>query len=134
MALSRKTLALAIPDLTGSGLIRITNPGRGWPSLAEVQIKAGKVSIALYVGPVGRSHRARDAVERRFQNPGSNRPIVPVKGALPVLLGVWREEGSAVFVGMSAMRRLGRATRHSLFMPLNTLRVARQDGWAEHES
>jgi hypothetical protein len=35
---------------------------------------------------------------------------------------------------MNAMRRIGRSTRQSLFVPLNTLRIAIQDGWAEHES
>jgi hypothetical protein len=134
VAQTRTELALTIPELTGRELVQIKNVGRGWPALAEVKTRTGRVSAAFYVGPIGRSHRARDAIERRFQNPGANRPISLAVGTLPILLGIWNEERNVVFVGMNAMRRVGRGTRHSLFMPLNLLRIAAAEGWAEHQS
>ena len=36
-----------------------------------------QVHVALFVGNVGLSHRNRDNVERRHQNPGQQRPIPP---------------------------------------------------------
>jgi hypothetical protein len=132
--MSRRALALSLPAIVGGNLLRISDPRRGWPAFADVQTTRGRISIVLYVAPIGRSHRARDAIERRFQNPGSGRPIVPVEGAIPLLLGVWSEEGPPILVAMNAMRRLGKGTRQSLFMPLEILRAARRGGWAEHNS
>src|SRR4051812_48094932 len=118
MPIRRDALALTLPALAGADVIRILDKATGWPAIAEVRTSKGAVPVAMYVGPIGLSQRGRDDVERRFQNPGSNRPIVTVPGRMPLLIGVWDEGGSTIFAGMETTVRLGRTTRHSLFVPL----------------
>ena len=90
--------------------------------------------MAVYVGVFGESHRGRDQVERRFQNPDKNRPLLPDENRLPVLLGLAPGEDVAadVLVGYEAQRRLGRSTRYSLFAPIDLLEEAQGEGWKEH--
>lgn len=67
-------------------------------------------------------------MERRFQNPGQGKPIVAPAGMLPLLIGLWTEQGTPVLVGMDAMRHLDSQTRKSLFVPLPTLQAAQVSG------
>jgi hypothetical protein len=88
----------------------------------------------MHVGPIGLSHRDRDAVERRFQNPGQDKPVTAPKGAFPLLIGLWEQGTSPVLVGMDATDRLGKDTRQSLFIDLSILRQAAKVEWAEYYS
>ena len=97
-------------------------------------MSTGSLNVALHVGPIGLSHRKRDDVERRFQNPGQNRPVVQPDGFTPILLGVWDGGTRPVLVIMDARQRLDRVTRQSLFIPLWQLQEAERSGWAEHQS
>jgi hypothetical protein len=107
----------------------------GWPAHAVVSTPSGPVHVDLHVGSVGTSGRGRDHVERRFQNPGKNKPVRATPGHFPLLVGLWSEQdGPVVCVGMDALRRVGDQTRKSLFVPLALYDAAQQDGWAEHIS
>ena len=128
-----RTLA-RITELCGETTIQVIHPARAWPTLASVRLPGGNLPVALHVGPIGRSHRGRDAVERRFQNPGQGKPIQAPLGLLPLLVGLWEEEGAPVLLGMNATCRIGEATRKSLFVPLGVLQNAQAAGWTDHIS
>ena len=124
-----------IADLCGETAMRILHPAQAWPALASVRLPDGENHpVALHVGSLGKSHRGRDNVERRFQNPGQGRPVQAPLGLLPLLVGLWDEQARPVLVGMDATRRLGEETRKSLFVPLKVLRAAQTAGWTEHVS
>src|SRR5262249_32449762 len=106
----------------------------GWPSLVNIRLASGWLPAAMHVGEIGRSHRHRDDVERRFQNPGKGKPIQAPANVLPLLLGRSRESKVPVLVGMDAGSRVGTPTRQSLFIPLSLLESAARQGWAEQES
>jgi hypothetical protein len=112
----------------------LENAASGWPASVRVLTDDGEVPVALHIGPVGLSHRGRDAVERRFQNPGQNVPVSALPHQIPVLLGVWDQEGPTVFVALDGSSRLGNVTRVSIFEPLALLRSAALRGWDEGES
>lgn len=117
--------------LAGS-MVTVIDPHNGWPSLVRIRSQGGDLLAAAHLGPIGLSHRNRDDVERRFQNPGKDRPMSAPEGALPLLLGIWEEGKHPVLVGMEAEARLGRSTRQSLFIPLWLLEQAASSGWSEH--
>jgi len=129
--LRRNQQAIAVADLLGREVMVVDDAATGWPASVTVTTDAGPVRVALHVGPVGLSHRDRDDVERRFQNPGSDRPITVKPGELPILLGVWDERGTTVFVALDGRSRVGRETRFSLFAPLELLKAAAVVGWEE---
>jgi hypothetical protein len=133
MASPRKTLAAKLVAWVGIDLATVISPGNGWPSHLRIQTQKGVRLVSAYTGPIGESHRDRDG-ERRFQNPGKGRPIEALPNELALLLGLSEETGSPIVVGMDAIKRLGRATRQSLFMPLSLLHQAAREGWADHVS
>lgn len=97
------------------------------------------VELAAFLGPIGLSHRNRDDDERRFQNPGKDRPIALPEGLRPLLFGIWTEDlgdelPEPVISVADVHRRVGRSTRFSVFTPLDTLREALSCGWAETRS
>lgn len=115
--------------------IESTDAGNGWPGRMRLRLPSGGLAeLAIYVGPVGPSGRNRDEVERRFQNPGSNRPIRPVPNARTMLVGVWEGAENPVLAVMEASRRVGRGTRQSFFLPLEMLQSASMLGFAEAEN
>lgn len=129
-----ETLA-KIADLAGPGVCSITAPGKGWPSSASIKLSDGLVPVALHVGAIDLSHRGRDDVERRFQNPGKGKPVQAPAGSVPLLLGLWHEPPRRpVLVAMDAYRRIGRETRQSMFFPLSLLLEASETGWADRIS
>jgi len=132
MVLRRSALVEVVASSAGSAVLHVRRAASGWPAEVDVLTENRVVPVALHVGPVGPSQRGRDAVERRFQNPGSGRPVIAPPGRLPILLGVWTEEGRTVFVALDGRSRVGRNTRFSLFVPLHLLRAAAASGWAEH--
>jgi len=93
----------------------------------------------MFVGSVGLSHRGRDAVERRFQNPGSNKPIEVLHGRDPLLLGLWDDDSliprhRPLLVSADPVRRTGHLTRFSVFASVTALETALETGWEEDQS
>jgi hypothetical protein len=132
--MSRRELVDHLVALAGSGIVEVVDPRDGWPSLVRIRLQGGDLLAAVHLGPVGFSHRDRDDVERRFQNPGKGRPMSVPRGSLPLLLGIWEQGEHPVLVGMEAEARLGRPTRQSLFIPLWLLEQAATSGWSQHHS
>jgi hypothetical protein len=129
----RSALAVRLGDLC-SPAFTLTDPRTGWPAEGMVALATGLLPVAVYLGPIGLSHRGRDAVERRFQNPGQGKPVVATDVRVPLLLGLWTEGDSPVLVGMDARRHVGMGTRKSLFVPVRSLLLAERCGWAGHVS
>lgn len=132
--MSRRELVDRLVALVGPDIVTVADPLDGWPSLVRVRLDDGNLLTAMHLGPVGLSHRGRDEVERRFQNPGQNRPVSAPGHSLPLLLGIWEQGQRPILVGMEAEARLGRSTRQSLFIPLWLLHQAADSGWSEHFS
>ena len=132
----RTQLAQRVAQLVGPDTLQITDAQAGWPALGTLMMADEPLPVALFVGPIGLSQRSRDDVERRYQNPGADRPIVVPPGRLPLLLGV-RENDPLVaverplLVSADPWHREGRTTRFSVFVNLAALRTAEQTGWAE---
>jgi hypothetical protein len=137
---ARTETVLRIADLAGSDVVEIEDTADGWPALAKVRIDGAWVPSALFVGKVWEAHRpSRVAVERRFQNPGQNRPIVIPPGRLPLLVGLWEEDPylevpRPVLVLADATRREGLLTRHSVFQSVDALVNAATTGFASSVS
>lgn len=131
--MSRTTAFDRIVQLCG-GLLTNPRAETGWPGFADLDLGSGHAMLAIHAGPVGLSHRGRDSVERRFQNPGKERPVIAPAGTVPLLLGVWEEGAHPVLVGMDPTHRLDHMTRFSLFVPLWLLQQVAERGWGEHYS
>lgn len=131
-----------IAELVGGGVLRISQLGSGWPSLCTLELDEVAAPVALFAAPVGLSHRDRDDVERRFQNPGGGRPIVQSNPpALPLLLGLWESDPDPrlpvtrpLLVSADPIRRIGRTTRFSVFVSVGSLRAALATGWSQDEN
>jgi len=134
MPRGRIQLLARVVDLVGADNLRVVDPRDGWPSLVEVRVASGWLPAAVHLGEIGSSHRDRDEVERRFQNPGKGKPVQAPSGRLPLLVGLSAEGDTPVLVGMDAAHRIGAETRQSLFIPLQLLQAGAARGWAEHES
>lgn len=130
----RSTLATRIAQLIGPESLQLEDRADGWPALGTVLGLDEPIEVALFVAPVGFSKRNRDDVERRFQNPGKNRPILPIAGRTLIYLGVWENDGPeapiepAVLVTADPIRRIGNMTRASVFPRLESLQIARVAG------
>jgi hypothetical protein len=123
-----------VASIVGPDVMVLEDAASGWPASVLVLTDAGPVPVALHVGPVGFSHRERDDIERRFQNPGRNVPVSAMPHQIPVLLGLWEQEGQTVFIALDGRSRLGNVTRVSIFEPIALLRSAALRGWDEGES
>jgi len=128
----------AIARLSGhaGGTLRIVDAQQGWPALASVLVDGVAIPVTIWIGPVGRSHRGRDDVERRFQNPGSSRPIWIDDHSVPLLVGLWDKDDivetpTPVVVAADPTRRAGRITRFSIFVGLDLLLAGALSGWSE---
>lgn len=136
MAGGRRTELAREVATAAKGALSITKLGAGWPSEGSVRVGTAIAPARLYVGVIGESHRGR-ADERRFQNPGQDRPIEAPDGGLCMLFGVWeptRESGDPVLVAMDAYRRAGLTTRFSMFTPVTLLEEGSTKGFATHLS
>ena len=110
----------------------VIDPGTGWPALVEIRTGGGATRASLHLGRVGLSHRDRDDVERRYQNPASCDPVRATPGTVPLILGLWKQP-VPILVAHDAQKRLGQGgTRTSLFVGLAALRAAVKSGWAEY--
>lgn len=132
----RRTGLLQDAAEASRGTLLLTKVGTSWPAEAEIRVGSASTPARLYVAAIGESHRGR-AGERRFQNPGSNKPIAVEDGSLTLLFGIWepgRVETDPVLVAMDAYRRAGLKTRFSMFLPAELLADAEERGFAVHES
>jgi hypothetical protein len=125
-----------IAALVGVDVLRVTDATSRWPALATLMVDGTETPVSLFVARVGLTGRDRDEVERRFQNPGQNRPIVIHPGRRPLLLGLWETDpripvDRPLLVSADPFTRVGRTTRYSVFASLTTLRAALETGWAE---
>ena len=120
----------------GDEFLRITDVGDGWPALADLVVDGETVPVALFVAPVGLSHRNRDDRERRFQNPGGDRPIIDTRPARDLLLlGLWEADElidvtTPLLVSADPIKRLGLTSRYSVFVSTVTLETALAEGWS----
>jgi len=133
----RRTSLLQDAAEASRGTLLLTKVGSSWPAEGEIRVGSASTPAKLYIGAIGGSHRGRDDEERRFQNPGTNKPVVLEDGSLVLLIGIWepgRAAADPVLVGMDAYRRAGLTTRFSMFVPLALLADAEELGFAEHES
>ena len=116
-------------------VLEIEDVGTGWPALAVLKLDGDTIPLALFVSPIGASHRGRDMIERRFQNP-SNMTLESVPGRHSVLLGVWAKddavdvERTVVAMAEAGRRDDGRHTRWSVFLELESLVGAMTSGWS----
>lgn len=132
-------LAERVASLVGQDVLRLSDSGSRWPALGELLVEDEWRPVALYLGLVGLSQRGRDDVERRFQNPGSNRPILEAPGRDLLLLGLWDADpwvdvDRPLLMSADPFHRLGLNTRYSVFARLTMLRAGLESGWAEDES
>jgi hypothetical protein len=135
----RADLIERIADLVGEDALRVADAGTGWPAFADLIVDDAPVPIAMFAAPVGLSHRDRDDVERRFQNPGANRPIVDVPGRVGLLVGLWETDDIVpvdrpLLVSADPVHRRGRTTRFSVFVSMTLLQAALERGWSEGEN
>jgi hypothetical protein len=133
-------LLVRAAKLIGTETVKVIAANDGWPGHLLVHADGGTAKVAAFIGPIGRSHRRRDLEERRFQNPlradaqpgqGAGKVIVVPTGYRPLLLGLWEEEGKPILVAADATRRSGRATRYSVFVPLELLKAALAQDWSQ---
>jgi HNH endonuclease len=133
-SLRRRDLIDQVAGLVGRSVSSVIDARDGWPGLIQLQLPSGSLTLAAHVGEVGLSHRGRDDVERRFQNPGKGKPMSAPADSFPVLLGLWEGDRGPLLVGMEATVRMSRETRQSLFIPLSLLERAEVAGWAQQIS
>lgn len=120
--------------------LEIEEVATGWPSLATLHIDGRPHAIALFVSSVGSSHRGRDEIERRFQNPAGKMPIVAVPGRESILLGIWEDDVNGdvtnpiLAMAETDHRGDGRTTRWSVFLMVSALYDALRSGWSTNVS
>jgi hypothetical protein len=112
---ARADMVHRLAGLVGPGVLEIENAQAGWPALATLHGDGLPVSLAVFAGRVGDSHRGRDDVERRFQNPSGSRPLTSVPGRASVLVGLWEDDirlsvPHPIVVTADAARREARTT------------------------
>ena len=105
---SRRSLLIDLAQVVGGSTATVIDARDGWPGLIALRVPGSQLRIAAHVGPIGFSHRGRDDVERRFQNPGKRRMSEP-PGFYPLLLGLWRSTPGTVVLVRDV---LGREVMH----------------------
>lgn len=139
--LTRSQLAVVIAELVDTPDFTIDDARDGWPAFATLLIGGQPTAVALFVGPVTRSQRNRDAVERRYQNPAAvqtpGKPITVPPGRLPLLVGLWDGDdivpvARPILAAADPWVREGNTTRYSIFTNLAAMQSGIQTGWTEH--
>ncbi|GAA1028176.1 hypothetical protein GCM10009557_12280 [Virgisporangium ochraceum] len=135
---SRADVAARIAAVAGPHVLTLINRNDGWPAHADLRLEDRTVPVDVYAAPVGLSHRNRDDIERRFQNPGSGRPITPADGRHPLLLGLWEDDPHLAVehpvLACADPTLRGRATRVSVFVTVAALLEASERGWSTYVS
>ena len=128
------TVTTLLTSLLGEAL-QVDTIGTGWPLRGTLVLSDKRFNVDIYARVVGGGSRG-NALERRFQNPSQKSPIIDEPDRYELLFGVWTEQGNerAVIVAFEAFRRVDRATRFSLFMPLSLLEQAADTGFSTHEN
>jgi len=75
-------------------LLRISDPGSGWPSKGTLSLDGQTYEVDIYVRSIGGSARGRN-LERRFQNPAQCIPIVDDPTRYELLCGIWQDRASS---------------------------------------
>jgi len=116
-------------------LFQVTDESDGWPMKGTLIVPDGTFDVSVYVRCISGSARG-NPLERRFQNPSQQHPIVDDPARYELLLGIWTEQGEdrATIVAFDAHKRMDRNTRFSLFMPVALLEQAADTGFATHEN
>ena len=132
----RTNVIKRIAALVGDDIIRITDATSRWPALATLVVDGTEEPVSLFAAVVGLTGRHRDQVERRFQNPAPERPVVIDPDRRPLVLGLWETDRyipveRPLLVSPNPYTRVNRMTRYSVFVSLITLRAALETGWAE---
>jgi hypothetical protein len=124
---------IAILERLLGNVLKVEGERNCWPTPARLFQGQREFKINIYARIIGGSSRG-NAMERRFQNPSQQSPIKEDPERHALLLGVWVEQGNerAVIVAFDAYRRLNRATRFSMFMPMALLEEAADTGFATH--
>jgi hypothetical protein len=131
-ALKRRHLAGRLRALDGKERIRVLNAGDGWPSTCAIHDGEEWWDADIYLGVIGDAGR-QNTGELRAQNPAQGDPIRVSAARHVLLVGLWApNDGPPVVVSWDAGRRIGKTTRFSLFVPLDTVRAAQRDGRASH--
>lgn len=136
LVISRRQIAFKIADLVGAEALVLQDAANGWPALAQLHADSETLPVAMFVGPVTLTQRDRDDIERRFQNPGRERPITILPGRLPLLVGLWDQDEvlpvpRPLLVTADPVRRQGLTTRYSIFVTVGSLLEASRTGWSE---
>ncbi|SIO64545.1 HNH endonuclease [Paraburkholderia phenazinium] len=131
--MTRVQLLVKICRLIGSAAVP-TALGDGWPGDVTVALPDGEIrQIALHVSTVS-PHNRREW-EFRFQNPANRSPVAARAGAIPILLGLWEEDGHpTLLVATDGTSRIGREARFSVLFDTRVAGQARTTGWAVYQS
>jgi hypothetical protein len=133
-ALKRSHLAGRLRALDGKERIRVLNAGDGWPSTCAIHDGEEWWDADIYLGVIADAGR-QNAKELRTQNPAKGDPIRVSAVRQALLVGLWApDDGPPVIVSWDAGRRIGKTTRFSLFVPLDTVLAAQRDGRASHRN
>ena len=135
----RSSLANRVAEVVGGGILEITARQSGWPALGTLKLNGRDLPISLFAAPVGSGNRGRDEFERRFQNPGSDRPIVVEPDRYPLLLGILEadlalEINRPLLALADPFLRAGNITRFSIFVGASSLREAKEKGWSVYRN
>jgi hypothetical protein len=96
-----------IAALVGDDVLRVTDATSRWPALATLMVDGTEAPVSLFAARVGLTSRDRDEVERRFQNPGQDRPIV----SIPAVVRCCSASGEPIRASRSTGRCWSRPTR-----------------------
>jgi HNH endonuclease len=134
MSQQRRNLAANLVRAIGSSTARVVDLRNGWPARIEVRNDQVWMPVDLYISTI--SSHARAAYEFRFQNPAeeNQRPIIPVAGVLPVLIGFTEDWGKPICVAPDVTRRIGSRNRFSILFRDSLIQQAVNRGWAEYNS
>ncbi|CAE6916975.1 HNH endonuclease [Paraburkholderia domus] len=131
--MARADLVVEVCGLIGNTTVA-TAPGDGWPGVVTTTLPDGQIrQIALHVSTV--SPHNRKEWEFRFQNPGDRSPVAALGGAIPILLGLWKEDGHpTLLIATDGTSRIGREARFSVLFDTRVAAQARTTGWAVYQS
>lgn len=136
---TRAQLAYRLAELVGPETLTITAAGSGWPAQGQLHVDGQVLPVDLFVGPITLAYREnRRDIERRFQNPGQGRAVIPTPGRLPLLIGIWDTDADVyverpvIAVADPTLRVDRTTTRFSVFQHLPSLIEAMHTGWVEH--
>lgn len=112
----------------------------GWPSEVHCTVDDQDISLLMHVGKIGLGGRGDDHRERRFQNPGKNKPLERRSGFKSLLIGLWNEDKyikvtkPLLVIMESTEKRFDSITRQSYFISRDRLLECIDVGIVEYET